>query len=176
MILRFEDEYPECRLPAPPPAPSTGTTAAQPATTTSSTPGDPSPPTTSFPALSPHSSSTSSVTGPAANARPELSRHGSDLSLSSRTQLFEEGRMHKFGQQVRRDILRPQQEDHAHGTTGHEEEAAHLRLLREKLEGLESASIRDMVVTKGGDEVLEELGRWADDEGGRGGSASAKGG
>lgn len=69
--------------------------------------------------------------------------------------------MHRFGQQVRRDILRPQTLDHAHGTTGEEGEEAHLRALREKLEGWGGGEIEKFVGevgVEGGVRVLREKG------------------
>ena len=65
--------------------------------------------------------------------------------------------MHRFGQQVRREVLRPQQLDHAHGTTGEEREARHLQLLREKLEGISGGEIRGLVEERGVDRTVREL-------------------
>jgi hypothetical protein len=65
--------------------------------------------------------------------------------------------MHRFGQQVRRDILRPQSLDHAHGTTGEEVEAQHLRLLGDKLEAM--AGGRSKRVDRFGPEAV--LRKWS---------------
>ena len=65
--------------------------------------------------------------------------------------------MHRFGQQVRREVLRPQQLDHAHGTTGEEREERHLQLLREKLEGISGGEIRGLVEERGVDRTVREL-------------------
>ena len=65
--------------------------------------------------------------------------------------------MHRFGQRIRRDIFRPQTEDHAHGTTGTEEEAEPLQELRRRLESLEGEEIRAKVEKYGPDATLEEI-------------------
>ena len=66
--------------------------------------------------------------------------------------------MLRFGTQVRRDLLRPQTEDHHHGTTGEEVEPVHLQDLREKLEALSGNEIRDRIESVGYEAALEELG------------------
>ena len=71
--------------------------------------------------------------------------------------------MHRFGQQVRRDLLRPLSLDHAHGTTGTEAEPQHLQALRRRLEDLDSNTIREMVETQGADAVLRYLGTTLDE-------------
>ncbi|KAK7514095.1 uncharacterized protein IWZ02DRAFT_484303 [Phyllosticta citriasiana] len=52
------------------------------------------------------------------------SRHNSDVSLASRAQTLEEGRVHRMGQSVRRDVIRPGTptlglDDHDHRGHGH---------------------------------------------------------
>lgn len=92
--------------------------------------------------------------------RLPLRRNGSDVSLASR-QAQEEGLMHRFGQRVRRDILRPETLDHAHGTTGHEVEATHLQDLRRRLENLDGVEIREKMVRLGPDAIFEAIGATA---------------
>lgn len=89
--------------------------------------------------------------------RPVLSRHNSDVSLASRALSQEEGRMHRFGQKFRRDILKPEGEDNEHGTTGLEEDPNHLKLLRAMVEGLGGDEIRRRIESEGQDAVLKEL-------------------
>ncbi len=89
-----------------------------------------------------------------------LRRHGSDVSLASR-QAHEEGVMHRLGQRVRRDILRPETPDHAHGTTGDEVEPLHLQDLRRRLESLDGAEIREKVERVGPEALLEAIGATA---------------
>ena len=72
--------------------------------------------------------------------------------------------MHRFGQQLRRDILRPQTLDYAHGTTGEEEpEAQHLRELRERCEALTGEDIRQAYKEVGMEGMLERLGTTAEE-------------
>jgi hypothetical protein len=88
---------------------------------------------------------------------PVLSRHNSDVSLASKALSQEEGRMHRFGQKFRRDILKPETEDHEHGTTDDEDQPRHLQLLRAMVEGLGGEEIRQQLESKGQDAVIEEL-------------------
>jgi hypothetical protein len=153
MIKRFEDEYPETRLSATvtsPPVPH--------ATQVASTEG---------PYFEGSGDAQVSDTEPALvdeqvsdneeGLRPMLSRHNSDVSLASRALSQEEGRMHRFGQQFRRDILKPEGEDHAHGTSGKEEYPQHLQMLRGMVEGLGGEEIKQKIITQGHNAVLEEL-------------------
>lgn len=158
MIQRFENEYPETRLTS-----SLHTTACQ-----SSLLANPS-----FSNAPHHSPTESSIeTAETADAdveseseetiRVPMQRHGSDVSLASR-QAQEEGRVHKFGQRMRRDILRPETLDYAHGTTGQEIEASHLQALRSRLENLKGEEIRHKLHTLGPDAILEAIGATADE-------------
>ncbi|RAL58163.1 hypothetical protein DID88_002334 [Monilinia fructigena] len=88
---------------------------------------------------------------------PTLSRHNSDVSLASRALSQEEGRMHRFGQKIRRNILKPEGEDNLHGTTGHEIQPAHLQFLRSMVEDLQGEEIRNKLETLGPDAVIAEL-------------------
>ena len=163
MIQRFEDEYPECR-PVPHLVPSSPP---------STDPFSSSVPTSNFSnddtdteAGKRFDPSTFQVpddeTGPHfLHAHP--TRHGSDVSLAARALANEEGRMHRFGQQVRRDILRPQSLDHAHGTTGLEPEAEHLQMLRQRLEALGGMEIKERVMRDGPEAVLREIGANAEE-------------
>lgn len=151
MIKRFEDEYPETRLALPPSSP-------------------PLPDMTNTIAHMPAHSSTNSANSDTEPAildalpsddeeaiRPQLSRHNSDVSLASRALAQEEGQIHRFGQQFRRDILKPESEDHLHGTTGREETPRHLQLLRAMVEGLGGEEIKESLLRKGNAGLLEEL-------------------
>ena len=166
MIQRFEDEYPETRLTPPLPTipPTTDAVSLNGSlyyTTTE---------TTSVLSGSGENSTTLTDPDPAILTEDDeevikapLSRHNSDVSLASRALSLEEGRMHRFGQHLRRDILRPQTLDHAHGTTGNEPEAEHLRVLRDRLEGLGGAEIKEKVDRLGPDAVLREIGASAEE-------------
>lgn len=160
MIQRFEDEYPETRLPKPitiSPSPnfSHSSTSFDPTTSSQATETDISPSDPASPDLEDDLS--------APLIRPSsLSRRNSSPSLASR-QAQEEGRMHRFGQRVKRDILRPESEDHAHGTTGTEVEAEYLQDLRKRLESLEGSEIKDKVESMGPEAVYQALDATAEE-------------
>lgn len=172
MIQRFEDEYPETRL-APP------LHTIQPTTDTASLNSSLYSTTEASSVFSSSGGDTTTLTDPSTTdadadaailteddekaIRAPLSRHNSDVSLASRALALEEGRMHRFGQHLRRDILRPQSLDHAHGTTGDEPEAEHLRVLRDRLEGLGGAEIKEKVDRLGPEAVLREIGASAEE-------------
>lgn len=155
MIRRFEDEFPECRIALPEPEPST----EEPASDYGSLPA-PSKDTTIHGEagidVDPTEDDEQSV-------RVHLSRHNSDVSLASRLITQEEGQMHRFGQQIRRDVLRPQVLDYAHGTTGHEVEAQHLQELRARIEAMSGSEIKAQVETLGAEAVLQKLGTTAEE-------------
>ena len=161
MIQRFEDEYPETRLNAPPSsvddATSDNYSSLDNSTILKPAPADTAAIPSSPDALDDDTSTTSPLIRPAS-----LSRRSSSPSLASR-QAQEEGRMHRFGQRLRRDILRPETEDHAHGTTGAEEDAAHIRDLRSKLQQLEGAEIQEKVTRLGPEAVLAAIGANAEE-------------
>lgn len=160
MIQRFEDEYPETRLPKPitiTPSPnfSQSSTSFDPTTPSQATETDTSPSDPASPDLEDDFS--------APLIRPSsLSQRSSSPSLASR-QAQEEGRMHRFGQRVKRDILRPETEDYAHGTTGTELEAEYLQHLRRRLESFEGSEIKDKVESMGPEAVYQALGATAEE-------------
>jgi hypothetical protein len=148
MIRRFEDEYPETRLPE--------------ALTSPSLPG----PTTSDIAANLHAQGSDTEpplqepTGSDeedATIRPTLSRHNSDVSLASKALSQEEGRMLRFGQKFRRDILKPEQEHDMPVASEHEVLAPHIEMLRSTIEGLGGDEIRRKIEEGGQEAVLKEL-------------------
>lgn len=160
MIQRFEDEFPETRLVPPPSDPSSSPPdAAAVDDILTNNPHDDSTTTdpTAIDEQAVLSTSPPEADGSSPLIRPaSISRRGSSPNLASR-QAQEEGRMHRFGQRIKRDILRPQTEDHAHGTTGHEEEPEHLQELRRRLEALKGDEIRAKVEKYGADATLQEI-------------------
>ncbi|KAK3077485.1 hypothetical protein LTS18_010141 [Coniosporium uncinatum] len=160
MIARFEDEYPECRLTHEQPSELSLTdnesTSSSPSNSLFSNrshlPTDPSSTT--------DVDSTRMVESDEEfEKRPRLhSRQASDVSLASRALSQEEGRMHRLGQRVRREVLRPQTEDYAHGTTGNEEpEPSHISALRQKLEALSGTEFKDKVHREGLEETFRSI-------------------
>jgi hypothetical protein len=161
MINRFEDEYPETRVGPPISIPPTSETidAVQESPLGSLTESGIYPGTHDG-----HGSDTepAHLEVPMSDdegeiLRPALSRHNSDVSLASRALNEEEGRMHRFGQQFRRDILKPELETHHHGTTGKETEPQHLQVLRAMVEGLGGEEIRNRFQSYGGEALLNDM-------------------
>lgn len=153
MIQRFEDEYPETRLQLP--APDIDISSPL------------SPQHVSLDSSSPahyRSEAFGSSSGEPGDGtiHVPISRRGSDISLASR-QAQEEGHMHRIGQRMRREILRPETEDHAHGTTGEEPEAEHLRVLRERLGEFGGEEIRQKLAELGPEGLFNSIGTTAEE-------------
>ncbi|KAL2357171.1 hypothetical protein BJ546DRAFT_432531 [Cryomyces antarcticus] len=171
MIERFEDEYPECRLAAPAPSQptadaldfsDTGSVSALSRSSSPSIDGVAS----SIGTLGSATDATSLAADDDADeeARPNVHRHSSDVSLASRALGLEEAQMHRFGARVRREILPPQTLDYLHGTTGKEPpEPQHLSALREKLEALGGEEIRDKIAQDGWEATVEKIGANAEE-------------
>lgn len=150
-IQRFEDEYPESR---PKQSPSMLSIDSANSSYQEPPPG---------PLLS-RLVSPDDVTTATQTEEPDpysyLARTQSGTSLAARAQAQEEGHMHRFGQHMRREVLKPTGiNDMLHGTSVDDApEAAHLAALRQKLEGYTGDYIRDQVRQKGADDLINELG------------------
>lgn len=148
MIQRFENEYPETRINTTP----FGETIKSRRTSTDDAipPEDTLSPTATRDLADEEDDSTTAL-------KPALARHPSDHSLATR-QAAEEGRMHRFGQRIRREVLPPNMLDYAHGTTGETPEPQHILELRQRLETLDGEEIQRRVEELGTDGVMRELG------------------
>jgi len=153
MIKRFEDEFPETRLPGAITSPSLPD--LEQASPSESVDLSASIEKEGFD--HDHTLVEPQASDDEGHLHPVLSRHNSDVSLASKALSQEEGRMHRFGQKFGRDILKPETEDHEHGTTGVEDQPRHLQLLRAMVEGLGGEEIRQQLESKGQDAVIEEL-------------------
>lgn len=71
--------------------------------------------------------------------------------------------MHRFGQRLRREILRPEVEDVLHGTSGTEIEPLHIADLRSRLEQLDGPAIQEKVSRLGPEAVLQAIGASAEE-------------
>ncbi|KIW09975.1 hypothetical protein PV08_11751 [Exophiala spinifera] len=159
MIERFEDEYPE-------------TKAADPGLVSAAGSPSPGPPTADFSMLSTSVGSDGLTKLTSAdeyfptqqdgqNSLPiKLSRTTSEASLAAKAFTDEEGRMHRLGQSIRREVLKPTgMDDELHGTRSDDgPETPHLAALRAKLEALSGEDIRAKVQRDGADEVLRQIG------------------
>lgn len=160
MIQRFEDEYPECRI--EPAAAPTGTNE----TILNSSDGLPHP-SHFFLNTDPKSDAEITATDAAsltdddndATIRP-ISRHNSDVSLFSRHLGNEEGRMHRFGQQIRREVFRPEDANRAQNSSGKEQ---HLHTVRLRLEAIDGEQLRERVFRIGYHAALAEEGVTAEE-------------
>ena len=152
MIKRFEDEFPETRLPSTitsPPLPDT--TRNIPEET------DQDPLATSLTSTS-FDTERTLVEAPLSEdedgLRPMLSRHNSDVSLAYRALSQEEGRMHRFGQKFRRDILKPDLEQRE---LSKNEKPIHLQLLRAMVEDLGGEEIKNKLLVGGEELLMKEI-------------------
>ncbi|KAI9742154.1 MAG: hypothetical protein M1818_004054 [Claussenomyces sp. TS43310] len=155
MIKRFEDEYPETRLPARVRASSTLSADKE-------CPKEDSVPSNGNMLTHQNSDLESSfkesyLSDDEGELRPALSRHNSDVSLASRALSQEEGRMHRFGQKWRRELLHPDVEDDIDCTERQEKWAPHLEMLRATLEELGGDELRKKIEAGGPDALLQEL-------------------
>lgn len=154
MIQRFEDEFPETRIAQPPIDPNSPTSPVDELLSDTSLNTSV---TTIRPAPLPSSPVEEEDDSSGTFLIPDsISRRASSTSLASR-QAQEEGRVHRFGQRLRREIIRPQVEDHSVGTTGNEVEPEHLQKLRERLENINSDEWKAELEKVGPEAILEKL-------------------
>lgn len=175
MIQRFEEEYPDSRV-----APN-GTTTEPTASMTSS--------------LESHFPSTlttgerAELINPAADAdegdddaavKPSMSRHNSDASLASRALTLEEGRLHRLGHHLRREIVESSPGPTTTASTSTHNNSAlapsdnetpsrptagqqRLEILKERLESTPGNELGPLVEEIGWKAVLEKVGANLDD-------------
>ena len=157
MIQRFEDEYPETKLFSGSPPTANGLPSPDPSVDASVLSGSPE---------STGAMETNDVDGyftpgkvPQDDYKRKLSRTGSNTSLAAKEITNEEGRMHRFGQTVRREVLKPTGiDDNLHGTKASDSDPPHIAALRAKLEELRGEHIRYKVEREGADNVIREIG------------------
>ncbi|OAP55295.1 hypothetical protein AYL99_10268 [Fonsecaea erecta] len=158
MIQRFEDEYPETKVPSLSPPTANGMPSP-----------DPSMGDTSLLSASMDSNEMLKMTDaddyfPAEREAKDayalkLSRTSSNTSLAAKAFTDEEGRMHRFGQSIRREVLKPTgMDDTLHGTLATDADPPHIAALRAKLDELRGEDIRYRVEKEGADNVVRELG------------------
>ena len=84
--------------------------------------------------------------------RPVLSRHNSDVSIASKALSQEEGRMHRFGQKLRREIIKAPEDGAGNGDNDE-----HIRYLRAMVDGLGGEEMQKQLQDGGHEKVLQEL-------------------
>lgn len=182
MIKRFEDEYPETRVTdASHSASPVASSTLSPITSYTVSSEKNLVKKTGQPAVE------TSVPEPAAASDDEtdpsleppiLLRHNSDVSLASKALGLEEGRMHRFGQKVRRDILAPEDDqmlagqasddtavldEHplANGDLHHK--SKEVKYLRAMLDGIDGKDLKRCLDAWGEDRLYHELSDEASD-------------
>lgn len=154
MIQRFEEEFPETRIvPQPAPAGPEESSSQHSAESIHDQPvfGENPPFGSSFDA------DTAIDDEDTDHYIIGLSRSSSNTSLHSREMTSEEGRVHRLGQNLRRDFLNPSLDPSADDISGSPFDDSHIALLQEKLERLRAEEIRSRIESVDPDKALEEL-------------------
>jgi hypothetical protein len=148
MIQRFEDEYPETR-------PQVADTAS----TNSSNPSS-SPPASTLLTLSTSLTDAGGQDSDEDEPKALRSRHNSDVSLASRAQTLEEGRLHRLGHRVRTEIFnpsRPSSPAHETGSDGYDNLPNHLLALREYFYKYSGDELKEMTEGIGWEKAFENI-------------------
>lgn len=102
--------------------------------------------------------------------RPTASRHGSDVGLASRALSMEEGRLHRLGQQMRREVIdSPRSAEPGADwapwkqSQALEQENERLRKLGEHIESISGDDLAKLIHTQGWDNALKQVGATYDD-------------
>jgi len=101
--------------------------------------------------------------------RPRASRHNSDVNLASRALSLEEGRIHRLGQGIRRDIMNAPSPGDSHGTSipvvpgapvavPPQQTDPHLQDLARKLENISGPELNTILDSGGWTEVMQKVG------------------
>lgn len=170
MIQRFEDEYPETRL-APPSPKQTASLSSSLGTADSvsvSVPPDGLASSVGTLATEVSALSNDSDIDDETLHPPRMpSRHNSDVGIASRALALEEGRIHRLGQKVRRDVLNApsSRPGSVSGPSGQEVHAQaleaidpHLAELSDRLENLSGTELQGRLERDGWEGVLKSLG------------------
>lgn len=155
MIQRFEDEYPETRIPYSDTASNHSVSSIL----------SSSPPASTVPTLS----NSFTFGGESDEDEPHLlrSRHNSDVSLASRNMALEEGRLHRFGHRVRTNMLNSSTSSLVNPSTPEntndaiiatdEKLSEHLVVMREYFSNLSGEEVQQMMEGVGWDQAFEKL-------------------
>ncbi|KAK5714071.1 Microtubules assembly and stabilization protein [Elasticomyces elasticus] len=158
MVSRFEEEYPETRLS------SAGSAAlgapSYPSRGSSMTPSDGKTDLSINTQLTEFTSTSVSDDeddlDQAIRPPSAISRHGSEVGLASRALSLEEGRLHRLGQHLRREVI-----DSPATMTAPETER--IKKLGEKLEAISGAELKNVVENEGWESILRRVGGNYDD-------------
>jgi hypothetical protein len=162
MIQRFEDEYPETKIP---PLPLSQDRDGAHRDTLGSSVADDSVLSASVDdgnSLEQMHSGEDYMDADQENRDPyavKLSRTSSNTSLAAKAYTNEEGRMHRFGQELRREVLKPAgMTDYLHEVNADDPEPEHLSALRARFEEFPGEEIRQRVLRDGAENVIQAMG------------------
>ncbi|KAJ5147213.1 60S ribosomal protein L5 [Penicillium atrosanguineum] len=153
MIQRFEDEYPETRLPQSAP------TAVAPDSSSQNSAEDANGTNTTGNLHSSMVDENAVDDEETDNYGIHLSRTSSMTSLHARAMTSEEGHVHRLGQNLRRDFLNPPEGEIA----GDEDDDSHVIALREKLERLHGEQSESPFDSDRAEQAFEMLGQNVDE-------------
>ena len=167
MIERFEEEYPETRL--APPSPKEAASLASSLTDQSNLLAS-SVNMQGTEATTNASDEEDNFDGEEPEIRPTTSRHNSDVGLASRALSMEEGRLHRIGMNMRREVIdSPRSAEPGADwapwkqTEAQEKETERLRKIGERLESISGVDLEKIIDKEGWDNVLEKVGATYDD-------------
>lgn len=157
MIQRFEDEYPETR--EVPPSPRQPTSMDSSLTDASKAYTDLSLNTqgTDF------TNNVSDEEDEPGAIKSAIKRHGSGVSLASRALGAEEGRLHRLGQQLRREVIDLPNADAVVDDEPPHAQRSRIRALGEKLESISGGELKSMIERDGWQSALKKVGMNYDD-------------
>ena len=153
MIQRFEDEYPETRLPQAAPSAVVPDSSSQ-------NSGEDANGTNATGNLSSSMVDENAVDDEETDQYAiHLSRASSMTSLHARAMTSEEGHVHRLGQNLRRDFLNPPEGQ----ADGNEDDESHIAALREKLERLHEEQSQSPFDSARAEQAFEKLGNTVDE-------------
>lgn len=150
MIARFEEEFPETRIPAP---------SQQNTSETSSLTDQSALLASSVNTQATELTNVSDEEDPDLEIRPHtISRHNSEVNLASRQLGIEEGRLHRIGQQLRREVIDSPRSAEGGADFAPWREDERLQKLREKIESVPGVELGRIVEKEGWDGLLQKIG------------------
>lgn len=176
MIQRFEEEYPETRI-GPPSSPRPAPSIASSRTDHGHPQTELSLDTQATADLTNHVSDDEDLDDETRAVQSGLKRHGSEVNLASRALALEEGRLHRLGQHLRREVLDSptsssfpahHQLTTASGSSSQQQvaedtEARRIKALGDKLDAISGAELKGIVESEGWERVLRKVGGNYDD-------------
>lgn len=155
MIQRFEDEYPETRLPA-----QSASSVVHPGTGSQHSGEDANVPSAASNLNSSMIDNENAIDDEETDQYAiHISRTSSMTSLHSRAMTSEEGQVHRLGQNLRRDFLNPPEGK----AEGDEDDDSRLIALREKLECLHEQQSESQFDSVDAEQAFEKLGNTVDE-------------